>query len=67
MYIFYESAYIIDYCTCWVVGESFVCITILQVCVDFGEIVFCVHYADASTFITCFDAEGFVFLEVAQC
>ena len=34
---------------------------------DFGEVVFCVHYADASTFITWFDDDRLVFLEVVQC
>ena len=34
---------------------------------DFGEVVFCVHYADASTFITWFDDDGLVILEVVQC
>ena len=29
MYIFYEGACIIDYCTCWVVGEWFICIAVL--------------------------------------
>ena len=67
MYIFYESACIIDYCTCCVVGEWFVCIAVVQVCVDFNEVVFCVHYADASTFITWFDDDRLVILEVVQC
>ena len=67
MYIFYESACIIDYCTCWVVGEWFVCTTILKVVVDFGEVVSCVHYADSSNFITWFDDDGLVILEVLQC
>ena len=35
--------------------------------VDFGEVVFCVHYAYASTFITWFDDDGLVILEVVQC
>ena len=52
MYIFYDSACIIDCCTWWVVGEWFVCIPVLQVCVDFGEVVSCVHYENASTLIT---------------
>ena len=39
----------------------------LAVCVDFGEVVFCIHYADASTFITWFDDDGLVFLGVVQC
>ena len=39
MYIFCENACIIDYCTCWVVGE----------------VVSCVPYANGSTFITWFD------------
>ena len=34
---------------------------------DFGEIVFCVHYADVSTFIAWFDDGGLVILEVVQC
>ena len=67
MYIFYESACIIDYCTCWIVGEWFVCIAISQVCVEFGEVVSSVHYADGSTFITWFHDDGLVILEVAQC
>ena len=60
MYIFNESACIIDYCTSWVVGEWFVCIAILQVSVDFSEVVPCVHYANVSTFITCFDGDGLI-------
>ena len=66
MYIFYESACIIDYCICWVVGEWFVCIAVL-VCMDFNEVVSCVYYADASTFITWFDDDRLVILEVIQC
>ena len=46
--ILYESACIIGYCTYWVVGEWSVCIVVLQVCVDFGELVSCVHYANVS-------------------
>ena len=34
MYILNESACIIDYCTCWVVGEWFVCFAVLYVCVN---------------------------------
>ena len=66
MYIFYEGACIIDYYTSWVVGEWFECIAILQVCVDFGEVVSCVHYADVSIFIAWFDDDGLVLLEVVQ-
>ena len=54
MHILYESACIIGYCTYWVVGEWFVCIVVLQVCVGFGELVSCVHYANVSIFITWF-------------
>ena len=39
----------------------------LQVCVDFSEVVFCVHYANASTFTTLFDDNGLVIFEVVQC
>ena len=67
MYIFYESACIIDYCTCWVAGEWFVCTTILKVVVNFAEVVSCVHYADSSNFVTWFDDDGLVILEVVQC
>ena len=34
---------------------------------DFGEVASCVHCADASTFITWFDDDGLVILEVVQC
>ena len=67
MYILYESAGIIGYCTCWVVGERFVCIVVLQVCMDFGGVVSCVHYANASTFIAWFDENELAILGVAQC
>ena len=30
------------------------------VCVDFGEIVTCVHYANGYTFITWFDDNGWI-------
>ena len=33
---------------------------------DFSEVVFCVHYADASTFITWFDDDKLVIFEVVQ-
>ena len=36
-------------------------------CVDFSEVVFCVHYTNASTFITWFDDNGLVIYEVVQC
>ena len=62
--ILYESACIIGYCTCWAVGKWFVCSVVLQVCVDFSEIVSCVHYTNASTFITWFDDNGLVIFEV---
>ena len=64
MYIFYESACIIDYCTCWIVGEWFLCIAILQECVDFDEVVSCVHYPDVSTFITDLIAINWLFLRL---
>ena len=67
MHILYESACIIDYYTCWVVDVWFVCIVVLQACVDFREVVSCVHYANASTFITRFDKNGLGFFEVVQC
>ena len=67
IYIFYESACIIDYCTCWVGGEWFVCIAVLHVCVDFSEVVFCVHYVNASIFITWYDDDGLVVLDFNQC
>ena len=34
---------------------------------DFGEVASCVHYADASTFMTRFDDDRLVILEVVQC
>ena len=34
---------------------------------DFGEVVSCVHDTDASTFITRFDDDRLVILEVVQC
>ena len=34
---------------------------------DFSEVVSCVHYANASTFITWLDDNGLVILEVVQC
>ena len=82
MHILYESACIIGYCICWVVAEWSVCIVVLQVvglwlsglyvlwscrCVDFGEVVSCVHYANASTFIVWFDDNELVIFEVVQC
>ena len=35
-------------------------------CVDYGEVVSCFHYADATTFITWFDDDGSVILEAVQ-
>ena len=67
MHILYESEGIIGCCACWVLGDWFVCILALQLCVDFGEVVSCVHYADVSIFITWFDDNGLVIFEVAQC
>ena len=66
IYLFYKSASIIDYCTFWIVGDWFVCIMILQMCVHFGEVVLCVHCSDASTFTTWFDDDELVILEVVQ-
>ena len=66
MYIFYESACIIDYCSCWVVGEWFYVLRSCR-CVDLGEVVSCIHSADIFTFITWFDDDGLVILEVVQC
>ena len=60
------STCIIGYCTCCVVGVWFVCIAVLQVCVNFSEVVSCVHYANASTFITWFDGNGLFIFEVTQ-
>ena len=37
-HILYESACIISYCNCWVVGERVVSVVVLQVCVDFSEV-----------------------------
>ena len=51
-------------CTCWVLGDWFMCIVVLQVCVDISEIVSCVHYANAYAFITWFDDNGLVIFEV---
>ena len=42
----YENTCIIDCCTCWVVGEWFVCIVVLQVCGGFSEVVSSVHYGN---------------------
>ena len=39
---------------------------VLQVRVDFSEVVSCVHNANASTFITWFDDNGLVIFEVVQ-
>ena len=61
----YESANIMGYCACWMVGEWFVYILILKVCVDFCEVVSCVH--NASTFIAWFDYNGLVIFEVVKC
>ena len=36
-------------------------------CVDLGEVVSCIHCADIFTFITWFDDDGLVILEVVQC
>ena len=36
-------------------------------CLDFGEIISCVHYANASTFIIWFDDNELVIFEVVQC
>ena len=64
MYIVYENVSIIGYCVCWVVGEQFVCIVVLKVCVDFGVVVSSVHDANASAFITCFDYNRLFLLQV---
>ena len=55
------------YCVCWVVGEEFVCTVVLNVCVDFGEVVSCVHDTNASTIITWFDYYRLVIFEIVQC
>ena len=62
MHVFYESACIIDCCICWVVGEWFLCIEVLCVCVDISEVVSRVHYANASAFITLVIFEVVLFL-----
>lgn len=49
MHTLYESTCIIGYCNCWIVGEWFICVGVLQVCVNFDEVVFCVHYENSST------------------
>lgn len=49
MHTLYESTCIIGYCICWIVGEWFICVGVLQVCVNFDEVVFCVHYENSST------------------
>ena len=67
MHILYESEGIIGCCTCWIVGDWFVCIVVLQLCVDFDEVVSWVHYPNVSTFITWFDDNGLVIFEVVQC
>ena len=66
MHIFYESGCITGYCAYWVVCEWFVCIVILQVYVDFSEVVFYAHYANASIFITWLDDNGLVIFEIVQ-
>ena len=65
-HILYESESIIGHCTCWVVGEWFLCIVVLRVWVDFGEVVYCVRHADAYIFITWLDDNGWVIFEAAQ-
>ena len=62
-----DSASIMGYGVCCAVGEEFVCIVVLKVCVDFGEVVSCVQDAHASTFITWFDYYGLVILEIVLC
>ena len=62
VHILYESACIIGYCTYWVLGESFVCVMVLQMCSDFNEVVSCVHYPSSLShgLIT----EGWLFLSL---
>ena len=36
-------------------------------CVYFSEVVSCIHYANASTFIAWFDDNGLIIFEVVQC
>ena len=67
MHIPYESEGIIGYCTCWVIGEWFVCTVVLHKCVDFSEAVSCVHYAKTSIFTRWFDDKGLVICKVFQC
>ena len=65
--MFYEGACITGYYTYWVVCEWFVCIVILQVYVEFSEVVFCVHCANASIFITWLDDNRLVIFEIVRC
>ena len=67
MQIVYESADIISYCIFSVVGEKFVCIPVLKVCVAFGEAFPCVHDTNAYIFITWFDYNPSVIFQIAQC
>ena len=62
-----ETTGVNGYCTFSVVDEWPVCSVVLQVCVDFDEVVSCVHDTDTCTFITWFDDNEFIILETVQC
>ena len=56
-----------NYCVCWVVGEWFVCILVLKLCVDLGKLLSCVCDANFPIFITYFDYNELVIFEFVQC
>ena len=60
MCIVYESVGIMGCCIFWIVDEWFVCILVLQVWVDFMEVITCIHDAYTFTFITWFNYDGLV-------
>ena len=45
-------------------GEWFVCIVVMQVCVDFSEVVSCVHYANTPPLSHCLMKRDWVFLRL---
>ena len=67
IHVVYESASVVGYSICWVAGEEFVYTVVLKVCVDFDEVVYCVHDTNASTFFRCFDYYGLVIFEIVKC
>lgn len=61
-----ETVSIMGYCICGIAVEWFVCIGVLKVCVDFGEVVSCIHDSNVVTFTTWLDYNGVVISEVVQ-